>query len=141
MKRKKEARSYLTERQLEILSLRREGYKQSEVASRMGITRQDVAILEKRALRNIRNATATLEIAKSRGILLSFPISKGRHILDAAKAVVERADKAHIKLTDSMVVVLSGISSAAGHSLRKGRLEVSLNVTIFPDGRLYFQRN
>lgn len=106
----------------------------------MGITRQDVAILEKRALRNIRSAVATLDIAKSRGIVLSFPIRKGSHILDAAKAVVERADKANIKLADSMVVILSGISSAAGSSLRKGRLEVSLDVSIFPDGRLYFQR-
>lgn len=140
MKRKTEARSYLTERQLQILSLRREGFRQAEVASRMGITRQDVAILEKRALRNIRSAAATLDVAKSHGIVLSFSIRKGTHILDAAKTVVARADKANIKLADSMVVVLSGISSACGSSLKKGRLGISLDVSILPDGRLYFQR-
>lgn len=131
--------TYLTARQLEILLLRRKGLRQTDVGARMGITRQDVAILEKRAMRNLRRAAATLEIAESRGIVISFSIPEGTHILDAAKQILGEADKSDIKLVDNMVTILSLIRSACGGAMSSGVTEWALGVYLLPDGRLLFR--
>ncbi len=131
-------RTYLTKRQLEILQLRRSGKSQAEVAVRLGITRQDVSILEKRALRNLKRAAATLEIAVGKGIVTGLTIPKGTHILDVAKQILERANSSGIRLADNMVTVVSAIKTACSFSMKDGIVSNDLEVSIFPDGRLFF---
>ncbi len=137
--RRTEERGYLTERQLEILTLRKQGLNQRDTALRLGITRQDVAILEKRALRNIGRAAATLEIAVELGVVTHLSLQAGIHILDAAKRILERADTGGIRLSDNAVTILSGIRSASGSAMRNGVLEAGLEAYILPDGRLFFR--
>ncbi len=132
-------RTYLTERQLEILSLRRDGHSRSQISEKLGISRQNVAVLEKRAIRNIERAAATIELAGSRGIVRRITLNRGLHILDAAKIILSKADGFGIRLTDNVVTVLSAIRSASGDSVKAGILEKELSAYVLQDGRLLFR--
>ena len=135
----REERPYLTERQIEILSMRRSGLSQVETAAKLGITRQDVAILEKRAMRHLNRAAATLWIAEQRGIVLHLNLKRGMHILDAAKETIAKADEGGIRLVDNAVTILSAIRSASGDAMKSGVLDEGLEAFIFQDGRLLFR--
>ena len=58
---------FLTERQMQILRLRKDGMKQGEIASRLGTTRQNIAILEGRAVKKIEEAAMTLQMLEAQG--------------------------------------------------------------------------
>jgi Tfx family DNA-binding protein len=51
----------LTDEQLNILGYRFDGLKQEEIARRLGTTRQNVSLIERRARGNIMKAEATLK--------------------------------------------------------------------------------
>jgi len=51
----------LTEEQLLVLGLRLEGMKQDEIARKLGTSRQNVSLIERRARDNIAKAASTLK--------------------------------------------------------------------------------
>ncbi len=58
----------LTKRELEVLRLRKDGLKQSEVAKKLKITQSAVSLFEKNAYRKIKDSVRVLEIIKEIGI-------------------------------------------------------------------------
>ena len=58
----------LTERELQVLELRKKGLKQSEVAKKLKITQSAVSLFEKNAHRKIKDSARVLEIIKEMGI-------------------------------------------------------------------------
>ena len=83
--------AYLTERQLEIWSLRFKGFSKAEVGRRLGITRQAVYDAEKYMLEKVESALRHVAEASridvryldpSRGVLLGFnPLTNSRVIV------------------------------------------------------------
>lgn len=130
----------LTERQVEILELRSRHRTQEEVAGILGISRQNVSILERRAMRNIRTAADTLEAAENIGLLHRIRLSRGIHILDAAKQIIEFADRAGVKVGSSSMGIMTLIRDAATSHMENGVLGGSLEVMLFPDGRITVSR-
>ncbi|MBX8630897.1 MAG: Tfx family DNA-binding protein [Thermoplasmata archaeon YP2-bin.285] len=130
------SRSILTERQIEILMMRKEGCTQKEIADRLDISRQDVSILERRALRNLSAAADAISAAARAGVACTFKLSSGTHILDAAKKVIEEADRMQIRLKSSAIGVTSMIRAAASNAIAGGVLQKEIAVTILPDGRV-----
>lgn len=126
----------LTQRQIQILELRKKGMTQLETANSLGISRQDVSVLEKRAMRNINIATDTLQMAENIGLVKRFHISKGQHILDVAKAVISFADSEHIKIRTSALGIMTLIQAASSSTLEGGTVLTDLEGVILPDGRV-----
>lgn len=60
----------LTDKEIEILKLRKQGLKQSEIAKRLKISQPAVSLFEKNAYRKIKDSVEVLELIKKLGIKL-----------------------------------------------------------------------
>ena len=58
----------LTKKERQILELRKKGLKQNEIASKLKISQPAVSAFVNNALRKIRDAKKTMELAKEMGI-------------------------------------------------------------------------
>ena len=58
----------LTEKEKQILELRKKGLKQKEIASKLKISQPAVSSFENNALKKIRNAKRIMEFAKKLGV-------------------------------------------------------------------------
>ena len=58
----------LTQKEKQILELRKKGLKQKEIASKLKISQPAVSAFENNALKKIRNAKKIMEFAKKLGI-------------------------------------------------------------------------
>jgi len=58
----------LTEKEKQILELRKKGLKQKEIASKLKISQPAVSAFENNALKKIRNAKKIMEFAKKLGV-------------------------------------------------------------------------
>lgn len=99
--------SFLTERQIKVLQMRQAGMSQQQIADRMGTTRSNVSILERRAHQNIAKAERTL----LQWMMLRAPISiqakAGTDVFDLPKAIFAAADEVgiHLPITSLDIVV------------------------------------
>lgn len=126
----------LTERQIQILQLRRQNLTQEETAKKLGISRQDVSILERRAIRNINTAAETIQMAENIGVLKRVRIDSGLHILDVAKEIIMFADAEGVKIRSTALGIMTLIQAAASAYLDNGVVTVPLEAIILPDGRV-----
>ncbi len=123
----------LTERQLEILRMRRRGMSYEEIARSIGTTKENVMILEKRAIRNIALAKETLESASAiAGEELVVP--KGTRLVDVPPLVVDRANASGIKLSVNMPTLMSQLSEALRRVVKDGKLVEDVKIYLLPDG-------
>ena len=60
----------LTEKEIEILKLRKKGLKQTDIAKRLKISQPAVSSFENNAVRKIRGANKILMVVKEIGILI-----------------------------------------------------------------------
>lgn len=132
----KSRNSFLSERQIEVLKLRRQGLIQRQVADRLKTTRENVSILESRAHRNIERAIATLEILEEQGISTHITIMPKKHILEVPKIILREADKATIKINSSLIEILELVKLRARSKIVNKHIVKPISVTILPDGKL-----
>ena len=126
---------FLTERQMQILRLRKDGMKQGEIASRLGTTRQNIAILESRAVKKIEEAAMTLQMLETQGTVCVTGIPAGAHILDAARMIIDEADRNGIRLKGNMVDLVSWLKSNMEGNIISGKISTGVRVMILSDGR------
>ncbi len=126
---------FLTPRQIQIVRMRKAGLKQSEIASRLGTTRQNIAILERRALEKIEQAAITLQMLEAEGAVCIADIQSGTHILDAVRVLIEKADADGIRLKGNMVDLVSWFKSNMEENIISGRVNAGAKVMILADGR------
>lgn len=138
---KKRGEELLTDRQLTVLKLRAEGMKQAEIASRLGLTRQDISHIERSAMKNIRRALTTISVATGAGIAGKLRIPEDTHILDVGKMLLETADRCGVKLKGSVVDMLQLARTEMLESIRAGRLTEEREAVIFPDGSVHVLPN
>lgn len=126
--------TYLTGRQIQIMKMRQEGFSTENIASRIGTTRQNVTILEKRAYRNLNRAIRTLNAVRDMKISVDFEIPAQVHILDAVKQILARADEAGIRLSDNLIGIVTRFKVAIEKDLRGGVTQRPITVMMFRDG-------
>jgi len=130
----KRASGLLTDRQIEVLRLRALGYTQKRVAAHIGTTRENVVLIEARARSNIERARATLENLKHSGLAVSVEIPKGTHLVDIPRMVLNRANRAKIKLGANFTRIYEDIRFKARYNVSGTRVIRPILVTVFPDG-------
>jgi len=128
--------SFLTERQREIMRLRKQNLKKSEIARILNITRQDVTILEKRAQINIEKAFNTIQIAYEDGLSVRHVIGKDTQILDAVKEIIGVGDRINIRIRSSIPEIFALIRACHGSKIKNGMIQDGTEVNILPDGAL-----
>ena len=128
--------SFLTERQREIMRMRRNNMKKSEIAKILKITRQDVTILEKRAMINIEKAFNTIQMAYEEGLSVRVAIGKDTQILDAIKEILAAGDRKNIKIRSSIPEIFTLLKICHGTNIKNGIIHEGTEVSILPDGSL-----
>jgi Tfx family DNA-binding protein len=124
----------LTQRQIEVLRLRALGYTQKRVADQIGTTRENVVLIEGRARLNIERARATLDNLKHQGLAVSAEIPRGTHLVDIPRIVLNRANRAKIRLGANFTRIYEDIRFKAKDHVSGTRVVKPILVTVFPDG-------
>lgn len=88
----------LTDRQVEVLELREQGYTQQEVADKLGTTDANVSAIERAAEENVEKARRTLELTRTLRAPVHFTVSEGTSFSDLVDEVYEHANEAGIKI-------------------------------------------
>ena len=124
----------LSERQIEVLKLRAQGYTQKRVAQQIGTSRENVVLLESRAKMNIERARATLDNLRHQGLAVSVEIPKGTHLVDIPRIILNRANRAKIKLGANFTRIYEDMRFKARNHVSGTRVSRPIVVTVYPDG-------
>lgn len=137
--KKKKSFGLLTERQLEVLKLRQLGLSYQEIAEKLGTTRENVYILEKRGLKNIEIARATLEVAKHQGILCEIKLKAGTRLIEVPRIIVDEADKRNVKLRANFTRIYDEIRYKVPNAIKGTKLAKDVSVYIMLDGDFWVE--
>ena len=88
----------LTDRQVEVLELREQGYTQREVADRLGTTDANVSAVERAAEENVEKAWRTLELVRALRAPVQFTLPPGTTFEAVVDEVYARGDESGIKI-------------------------------------------
>lgn len=123
----------LTKRQIEVLKLRSEGRSQREVARILGTSRENIAILESRALKNAERALKTLQQYLRAVSAFSETLKAGERVEEASRRVLERGNEHRARLKTPLPELEEVFRALGGDS---GRIEKPLEVFVLRDGSI-----
>lgn len=126
----------LTDRQVEVLKLRKQGLTQQEVAKCLKTTRENVSLLEKRAYENIRRAKATIDFLDELEISVQVIVPPGTPLRGVHKIVLAKADEMNIHMKVDCVDILEIVKNKARSKMKRGYTIKPVVVTIIPDGMI-----
>ena len=127
----------LTERQLEVLQLRRRGLSYAEIAKKLKTTPENIMILEKRTKRNIELAKATLEFACTEGGGARIELEPGTRMVDIPRMIMDEADRIGLKLKADFVRIYNEIRFKVGRTT--GTLRRPVVVYLLPNGDIWVE--
>jgi Tfx family DNA-binding protein len=126
----------LTEEQLKILGYRLNGLKQEEIAGKLGTTRQNVSLIERRARSNLEKAEATLKAYKRLRTVATVELESNNHLVDVPRMLVDAADEAGVKITIDFSLVYKELRDEAKDSIRGTRVVKPILLHILRDGKI-----
>ena len=128
--------SFLTNRQLEVLQMRHQGLSQQDVADRLGTTRSNISILEKRAHKNIARSERTVQ----QWLMICAPISLfakgGTDVFDLPRMIFAAADEKGIRLPVTSMDILIRLERKAPRLFHKRALEKDARIYVTGVGEL-----
>jgi Tfx family DNA-binding protein len=126
----------LTEEQLIVLGHRLNGLKQEEIAGRLGTTRQNVSLIERRARGNLERAEATLRAYRRLQTAATVELKSNTHLVDVPRMLVDAADNAGVKITIDFALVYKELRDEARDSIRGTRIVKPILLHILKDGKV-----
>ncbi len=126
----------LTEKQLKVLQLRRKGLSYREIAKLFKTSEENIYILEKRALTNIRKARETIEALKLMDMAVELKIPRGVKLSELPSRIYRVADGHGIKLNFNYVELLKEVADKVGEKLGDKMVLEDIMVYIFWDGSM-----
>ena len=130
----------LTELQLKVLELRvKHGLTQEEVAKLLNTTRENVAMIERRARRNVKLAADTLAAYNKLRAAAVVEVKPNTHLVEIPKLVVEAGDRAGVKLKVNFTKVYDEVKFKARSCIEGVRVARPFNIVIYRDGDVEVQ--
>lgn len=126
----------LTEEQLSVLGLRLEGLKQDEIARRLGTSRQNVSLIERRARGNLSKAELTLKAYRRLETAATVELKPGTHLVDVPRMLVDAADEVGVKIRVDFALVYKELRYEAGSSIQGTRVIKPILLHILRDGKI-----
>jgi Tfx family DNA-binding protein len=124
----------LTKRQFKVLQLRRQGLSQAEVAMKLGTTRSNISILEKRAYQNIQRAERTIHQWMMIQAPISLSLKAGTDVFDLPKMIFEAADKISMRLPVTSLDIVVQLRRKAPRIFKKRSLEQDAEIYVTEEG-------
>jgi HTH-type transcriptional regulator, fmd operon transcriptional regulator len=115
---------FLTDKQIEILKLKKKGLSQADIARKLKTTRGNICIIEGTAQKNIEKAKNTLKLFKTLEAPVWVTIASGMDIYDVPGLLFREADKKHIKVAVDSAMVIVKIKTEVPDKVR-GRITLN----------------
>jgi Tfx family DNA-binding protein len=126
----------LTEVQLSILSLRFDGLTQEDIAKKLGTSRQNISLIERRARSNIQKAEQTLRAYRRLETAATVELKPDTHLVDVPRMLVDAADNVGVKIRVDFALVYKELRYEAGSSIRGTRVIKPIFLHILRDGKI-----
>lgn len=132
----------LTERQVEVLELREQGYTQQEVADELGTSDSNVSAIERAAKENVAKARRTLELLRALRAPVRFTVPPNATFDDLLETVYDQGDGAGVKVKYCRPELQSHLYGELEPYTDGNRLEtgVTVGLTEAGDVRVYPDR-
>ena len=115
---------FLTDKQIEILKLKKKGLSQADIARKLKTTRGNICIIVGTAQKNIEKAKNTLKLYKTLEAPVWVTIASGIDIYDVPGLLFKEADKKHIKVAVDSAMVIVKIKTEVPDKVR-GRITLN----------------
>ena len=131
-----ETKSFLTDRQLQVLRLRSQGLSQQEVAKMMGTTRANISKLERRAHQNIIASRRTIhDWMKVQAPIIS-QIPAGTDVLRVPDMIFREADLVGIHLPANSIDLIVRLKAKAPFLFKRQSLPKDVVIFITREGQI-----
>ena len=124
----------LTDRQVEVLELREQGYTQREIADRLGTTDSNVSAVERAARTNVEKAERTLDLVAAIRAPVRFTAPAGESFDDLVDEVYARGDDAGVAVAHPRPKLYSVLYEELSAHASQNRLETPVEVAVSVDG-------
>ena len=131
--------SFLTEQQIKVIKMRKQGLTQREIAEELRTTRVNISILERRAYENISRAKVTLEILNRLEIPSIITVLPDTIITDIPRIIIDKADDLGVKIKGSCLDILEMVRKNAGKKIKGDHVRTAIIIEIIPDGTFYLK--
>lgn len=135
----KEKSGLLTEIQLNVLRLRMTGLTQEEVANRLGTTRQNISLVERRSRKNVEKAEETITAYRKLRTVVSVTLLPMTHMVDVPRKLIDAADSVGVRISGDFSRVYRDLRQNAGGSISGSRIVKSIRVDILKDGNVFVE--
>lgn len=126
--------TFLTERQIEVLSLRLDGLTQSAIADRLGTSVANVSSVESAARRNIDRARRTVDLARLLRCIIEVDVAEGDDLRDVLDRVYAAGDDAGVTVEYTEPELSGYLLDALGDRIHGRRFTSAATIGIAPDG-------
>ena len=99
---------FLTDKQVEILRMKKKGMSQSQIAQELKTTRGNICIIEGTALKNVEKAKKTIKFYRAMEAPIWVTIPAGTDLYAIPEKIFKAADRKHIKTSvdGAMIIVM-----------------------------------
>ncbi len=129
-------KTFLTDRQIEILRLRKEGKRQSEIAVILGTTRANISATEKTAKENIKKAENTVELARMMDAAQWLKIEKDTDLSTVPNLIYEVASENGIWVNLDTHSLIGLLKEHCENRIKGRRITGDIEVGITSEGGL-----
>ncbi|MBP2144312.1 Tfx family DNA-binding protein [Methanococcus voltae] len=129
--------SFLTDVQVKVLDLRKKGHTQDEIAKKMGTSRANISMIEKRAKENVEKARNTLSIYSDIIAPSRIIIPEGTDVFEIPKIVFSKSDEDEIHVRYTSLEIMEFINQNAKKYIRNRFVKEPFIVTIMQTGEIY----
>ncbi|MDD1761059.1 MAG: Tfx family DNA-binding protein [Methanothrix sp.] len=131
-----ETKSFLTDRQMQVLRLRAQGFSQPEVAKMMGTTRANISKLERRAHQNIIAARRTIHDWMKIQAPIITQIPAGTDVLRVPDMIFKEADLMSIHLLANSIDLIVRLKAKAPFLFMRQNLPKDVVIFITREGQI-----
>ncbi len=126
----------LTDRQVEVLSLRERGLTQREVADELGTTDSNVSAVERAAEANVEKARRTLELVRTLRAPARFSVPAGTNFDDLVSRVYDEGDDAGVTVSHPRPELYAHLYDALDGAVSRNSLDAPVTVGLTREGEV-----
>ncbi|HTY90447.1 MAG TPA: Tfx family DNA-binding protein [Methanocella sp.] len=134
--REDEKNMLLTEKQIEILRMKKRGMSQADIARALKTTRGNICIIENTALKNIEKAKNTIKFYRAMEAPIWLTIPGGTDLYDIPGKVFKAADKKRIKITVDSAMVIVKLKTEAADRIHGRLTNDDIDISVDEHGNL-----
>ncbi len=127
---------FLTDKQVEILRMKKKGMSQADIARTMKTTRGNICIIENTALKNIEKAKNTIKFYRAMEAPIWLTIPGGTDLYDIPQLVFNAADKKRIKISVDSAMVIVKLKTEAADRIHGRLTNDDIDISVDTHGNL-----